>query len=276
MLNLQVAGRGGIPSSGATAVTMNVTVVGPSAPSYLTAWPSGDNRPTASNLNYEAGSVVPNLVVVKVGPDGRVSLYNDAGTTHVLADVVGWYSESDGAGSVYGTLSPSRILDTRFGEGAPEAVGAGATLSLQVTGRGGVPATGVSAVAMNVTAVGPTEESYLTAWPAGLSRPTASNLNYRPGDVVPNLVVVKVGAGGVVNLFNATGLTHVIADVVGWFDQPPVPEGSREVTAHDSLRAEQRCGASRQQGDDDLHQRKPPSGPHLHLTIDRRGQGSRT
>ena len=116
-------------------------------------------------------------------------------------------------------LTPSRILDTRTGNGAPAAmVGPGATVGLQVTGRGGVPASGVSAVAMNVTVTNPTATSWLTAWPAGEALPLASNLNYTPGQTVPNLVVVKVGADGVVNLRNAEGQVHVLADVVGWFD----------------------------------------------------------
>ena len=221
-VDLQVTGLGGVPGSGVSAVTMNVTVVGPSAPSYLTAWPTGEARPTASNLNYVTGDVVPNLVIVKVGAGGKVSLYNDAGRTHVLADVVGWYSAPGGAGASYEPLTPSRILDTRTGTGAPAVpVGAGVRLDLQVSGRGGVPASGASAVALNITAVGPSAESYLTAWPTGESQPTASNLNYRAGAVVPNLVVVKVGTGGAVSLFNDAGQTHVLADVVGWFGVPP-------------------------------------------------------
>ena len=70
---------------------------------------------------------------------------------------------------------------------------------------------------LNVTATEPTALSFLTAWPAGEARPLASNLNYGPGQTVPNLVVVKVGAGGVVNLYNSSGSTHVVADLAGWY-----------------------------------------------------------
>jgi hypothetical protein len=217
-LGLQVAGKGGLPISGVSAVVMNVTVTEPSASSYLTAWPAGTTRPTASNLNYVAGQTVPNLVVVKVGDDGRVNLYNASGSTHVVADVVGWYSDGSTAGARYQALSPARILDTRTGTGAPAAkVGPNQAVALQVTGKGGVPPSGVSAVVMNVTVTQPSASSYLTAWRAGASRPTASNLNYVAGQTVPNLVVVKVGTGGQVNLYNAFGSTHVVADVVGWY-----------------------------------------------------------
>lgn len=234
-INLAVTNRGGVPASGVSAVAINVTAVGPTAASYLTAWPTGETMPTASNLNYVAGDVVPNLVIVKVGTGGSVSLFNAAGSVHILADVVGWYSTPAGTGSAYTPLNPARILDTRFGNGAPAApVGSGQTIDLDVLNRGNVPSAGVSAVVLNVTAVGPSAASYLTAWPTGETMPTASNLNYTTGQVVPNLVVVKVGAGGKVSLFNAAGTVHVLADVVGWFGQPPAPvEVDRAIAAGD-------------------------------------------
>jgi hypothetical protein len=50
------------------------------------------SRPLASNLNYAAGQTAPNLVVVKVGPGGKVSLYNYSGSAHLVVDVAGWFS----------------------------------------------------------------------------------------------------------------------------------------------------------------------------------------
>jgi len=51
----------------------------------------------------------------------------------------------------------SIVLDTRLGVGAPYApVAAEGTVHLQATGRGGVPASGVAAVALNVSAMDPT------------------------------------------------------------------------------------------------------------------------
>ncbi|MBW3547057.1 MAG: hypothetical protein KY452_02835 [Actinobacteria bacterium] len=229
-ISLQVTGRGGVPASGVTSVVINVTVTEPTRPSFLTAWPAGQTRPTASNLNYTAGQTVPNLAVVKVGTGGRVNLFNFSGGAHVVADVVGWYSNDTVAtsGARYEPLSPARILDTREGNGAPRRmVGPGGTVSLQVTDRGGVPASGVSAVVMNVTVTQPTASSVLTAWPSGETQPNASNLNYTAGQTVPNLVVVKVGAEGKVNLRNLSGYTHVVADVVGWYSDTSATSGAR-------------------------------------------------
>jgi outer membrane protein assembly factor BamB len=218
-LSLQVAGQGGVPLAGASAVALNVTVTGPSAESFLTAWPAGVTRPLASNLNYVPGQTVPNLVIVRVGDGGRVNLYNNLGATDVVVDVAGWFDLGDpGPGPRYVARTPARILDTRSGLGAPAAkVGPGGVLSLQVTGRGGLPATGVSAVVLNVTVTGPTAQSFLTAWPTGRSRPLASNLNYLPGQTVPNMAIVQVGEGGRVDLFNYLGATDIVVDVAGWY-----------------------------------------------------------
>ena len=118
----------------------------------------------------------------------------------------------------YHALSPARILDTRAGTGGfAVPVGPGATISPAVTGVGGVPATGVAAVVLNVTATEPTAVSFLTIYPNGAPRPLASSLNVVPNQTVPNLVIAKVGADGRVNVYNHAGSGHVIFDVVGWF-----------------------------------------------------------
>jgi hypothetical protein len=75
------------------AVVLNVTVTNTTAASFLTVYPSdATTPPTASDLNWIATLTVPNLVVVKLGADGRIALYNLAGSTDVIADVVGWYN----------------------------------------------------------------------------------------------------------------------------------------------------------------------------------------
>jgi len=218
-IDLQVTGRGGVPADGVSAVVLNTTVVDPASGGYLTVWPTGDTRPLASNLNFSGMQTVANLVVVKVGTGGKVSLYNAGGATHLVADVAGWYGASGAtAGSLYHALDPMRILDTRVGQGATTgAVPAGATLDLQVTGQGGVPANATSVV-LNVTAAdSPGPDSYLTVYPTGTARPLASNLNFVAGQTIPNLVIAKIGAGGKVTIYNNLGSTVVVADVQGWF-----------------------------------------------------------
>jgi hypothetical protein len=79
------------PVSGVSAIVINVTVTNPTAPSYLTLWPDGTTRPLASDLNFVAGQTVPNLVVVKLGAPATFDVYNAAGSTDVVIDLVGYY-----------------------------------------------------------------------------------------------------------------------------------------------------------------------------------------
>jgi len=91
-IQLLVAGVNGVPPA-ISAVVLNVTVTGHSGPeSYLTAYPADGGRPLSSNLNFVAGQTRANLVTVRVGSDGKVALYNNAGQVHVVADVQGWFS----------------------------------------------------------------------------------------------------------------------------------------------------------------------------------------
>ena len=216
--DLVVTGKAGIPSTGVSSVVLNVTVTGGTSTSHLTVFPTGQSRPLASNLNWPAGDTRPNLVTVKVGTGGKVSIFNNTGNVNVIADVVGWYDDGGSAtGDVFTPLTPARILDSRDGIGGfniPWA--AGTTRDVVVRPAGGVPV-GATAVVLNVTVVNGTKDSHLTVWPAGQAKPVASNLNWPAGAVRPNLVVVPVGAGGKVSLFNNAGTVDVLADVVGYF-----------------------------------------------------------
>ncbi len=88
---LLIRGRGGVPSGGVGSVAINVTAVGPTAVSYLTVWPSDRVQPNASNLNLSRGVTIANMVIVPLAADGSISIFNAAGTTDVLVDVLGWF-----------------------------------------------------------------------------------------------------------------------------------------------------------------------------------------
>ncbi|MBJ7609341.1 MAG: Ig-like domain repeat protein [Candidatus Dormibacteraeota bacterium] len=223
---LQVAGKGGVPASGVSAVVLNVTVTGPQADGWITVYASGTTAPTASNLNFVAGQTVPNLVIAPVGSDGKVILANGSGgaggTVQLIADVAGYYLSGTPSGAgAFGSLAPNRVLDTRSNTGANGPVAAHQTVALQVAGRGGVPASGVSAVVLNVTVTGPTSDGWITVYADGTTSPTASNLNFVAGQTVPNLVVAPVGADGKVDLnfgsSSSGGTLQLIADVAGYF-----------------------------------------------------------
>ncbi len=207
-----------------TAVTMNVTVTGAEEAGFLTVWPCDEDQPNASNLNFEAGIDVPNLVTVRLSDIGSVCI-NGSATTHVLGDIAGVYEFGGGVGST--PITPTRILDTRRSFGG-EVIGADGTIALQVAGRGGIPASGVEAVTMNVTATGSQADGYMTVWPCDQPMPNASNLNFRRGVDVPNLVTVKLSGTGTVCFFS-TATTHVIADAAMYFS-PSSTGGFVDVT----------------------------------------------
>lgn len=216
---MKVTGRGGLPASGVGAVALNVTVTEPSEASFLTVWPTGSARPTASNLNFTHADTVANSVLTKVGADGQISIFNNTGATHVVIDVLGWLPIDQ----TYTGITPARLADTRrsptidgqFTNGGP--VGQSQSINIQIQGRGGLPATGVGAVALNVTATRPTAGSFVTVWPTGEERPTASNLNFVAGQTVPNMVIAKIGEDGFVSVYNNTGSVDIVVDVLGWF-----------------------------------------------------------
>ncbi|MCB1249087.1 MAG: M4 family metallopeptidase [Acidimicrobiales bacterium] len=213
-IDLTVTGVGGVPAD-ATAVAVNMTVTNATAASHLTVWPKGVTMPVASNLNFNAGTTIPNMVIVGVGTGGKISIFNNSGQTDVIGDVVGYYKAS---GSAFVPVKPARILDSRFGTGGYNTPwGAAVQRTVTINGQGGVPPAGATAVVLNVTAVGATAPSHVTAWPNGVSMPVASNLNFSTGQTIPNLVVVGIGSGGQIRLFNNAGSVHLIADVVGYF-----------------------------------------------------------
>jgi Fibronectin type III domain len=214
-ITLPVAGDGVVPPSGAAAVVLNVTVTRPSSASYLTVFPTG-NRPLASNLNFTAGQTVPNRVIVPLSSSGSISFYNAYGSVDVIADVSGWLTDASNpsaTGSRFAPVAPARLLDTRIAQ----KLGPNQSMSVAIAGNGPVPNGGVLAVVLNVTVTGPTASSYLTAWPDGDQRPLSSDLNFTAGQTVPNMVVVKVGADGRINVYNAAGSTDVVIDVMGWY-----------------------------------------------------------
>ena len=213
-IDLQVAGVGGVAGS-PEAVALNVTVTGPTAGSFLTVWPSGEPRPFASSVNMVRGQTVPNMVLARVGANGMVSIFNNTGSTDVVVDVMGCFHGA--ASGRYVALSPRRVLDTREGVGAPLAMVGQVPLEVKLAGKGGVPSNGVSGVMINLTAVAPTAQTFITVYPGGSDRPMASNLNVSAGQVIPNMVLARLGPDGTVMMFNNGGVVDLVADVVGYF-----------------------------------------------------------
>jgi len=217
-VTVTVDGKDGIPASNVTAVAVDVTAVSPTAGGSLIAYPAGAARPSITSLTFGKGQTVTTLVIVR--PDSqKISLYNaSSGTLDALADVVGYYTAST-TGATLTTVGPTPILDTRSGLGAKQAkVAAHGTVTLTVDGAGGVPATGVKAVALNVAAISPAAGGSLTIFQNGISRPLTTALSFAAKDTIYGLVVVPVGSGGKIQIYNASGGSlDLTAGVVGYY-----------------------------------------------------------
>jgi hypothetical protein len=215
-----VTGVGNVPSSGVSAVVLNVTAVDGTHGGFLTVYPAGATLPASSSVNFSLGAAVPNRVVVPVGTNGQVAIYNAFGTTDVIVDVNGYYAST---GASFTPSAPVRICDTRPTSlsGLTDActghtVGPAGSLTIPVAGVGGVPSS-ATGVVVNLTVTGTTAGSFLAAYPAGGSVPSSSDLNWHAGETVANMVVVKLGSSGEIDVFNNAGSVNVIVDVVGWF-----------------------------------------------------------
>lgn len=224
-IDLQLSGVVGVPAD-ALAIVMNVTATGPTAGTYIQVYPTPSDSavPGVSNLNVRAGQTIANLATVRIGHGGQVRLRNFAGSVDLVADVAGYFS-TDLAGSTYTPVNPVRLLDTRTGLGSADGAGPegpGGLIDLQFTGQAGMP-TNATAAVFNLTGVTPTAATYLQAYPtpdSGFPIPGVSNVNLVPAQVLPNLAVVAIGAGGRIRLRNAAGAVHVVADLAGYYTNP--------------------------------------------------------
>lgn len=248
-VDLQVTGRGGVPSSGVGSVVLNVTVVGPTAGSFLTLYPAGQSRPTASSINFAKSWLGSNSVTVKLGPGGKVSVYNHAGSTDVVVDVAGvWAGDnslsSRGQGGQYQWIKPYRLYDTRE-DGAPLP----ATYYMRSWLSFGTVNANIKALVVNITAVSPRKAGYLTAWTGQGDVPTASTVNYPAGKVVPNLAIVETvectecgGKRAPQFAIYTSQTTHLVVDVVGVIDDGTVADGLRFTPRTPTRIADSRIG----------------------------------
>ncbi len=210
-VDLTVAGHGGVPAD-AKAVALNITASGSTATTYVQAWPAGQAQPSSSVLNSDPSrSASAAGVMIGIGGEGKVSLYNNAGSTHLIVDVAGYYTT--GAGAAFGALPAAfRAYDTRTSGGRMVN---GERRTVTVAGQGGVPS-GATAVVLNVTSVVSAGNGYVSVVPSGAAAGATSSVNHLPGQDVANRTTVSL-SGGKVDVLLAGASADVVLDVVGWF-----------------------------------------------------------
>lgn len=215
-VTVQTAARTQVAPGRMAAAVVNVTATGGTAPiTYLAAHPGPGLPAGTSNLNPTRLETIPTAVIVPVQADGSFRLFNAEGSIDVVVDFVGWF---DGGGEAEGTrfhpVDPSRMLDTRVPEPGTRLT-AGQTIVTTLAGVAPIPAA-AKAAAINVTVDQAASDGFIAVQPAG-NAPAGSTQNLAFGLTRANLVLSKLNGSGQVSVFNATGSTHVVYDVSGWF-----------------------------------------------------------
>ncbi len=224
-VSVPVLHRAGVPASGVTAVAVHVTVTRAIAPGNVTVYPAGGARPATSTVNFTAGQDASNTALVPVGTGGEITLgLNSTGSAQLVLDITGYIKTGDAGVDIsqdpglFVPVDPLRLIDTRRAGSGFRIPPLGA-LSIVVKG---LPAS-VSGFAVNVTATRADAAGNLRVGPLAAGSPQTSNVNFRPGQDVADLVVSRD-----LTIFNnSLGSTDVVVDLEGYFTG-----GDLSITGH--------------------------------------------
>ena len=218
-VDLKVAGTGSVPAD-ASAVVLNVAGTSVAGRLFVSVYPSPDagypdESPGTSNLNLYPGRDQSNLVTVKVGDGGRIRFWVNTSSTHLVADLAGYYSATGDNGFV--PVTPVRMADTRTSSHLPGILRAGVPVDLELwRAPFGTDAT---AVVLNIAGVGPRSQTHVRAFPTTVpaTLPLISTINLAAGRDESNLAIVRVGDRGRITLYAHSSDTHLVVDAFGYF-----------------------------------------------------------
>jgi hypothetical protein len=213
----------------ATAVVINLTAVNPTVEGHIKIYPGNVAAPNVSNINFAPNSgAIANQAIVQLNPSGapdtklRASFATVAGTTDVIIDVNGYFAPT---GARFHALPLCRLLDTRAYPTNKALLmppnytklTAGQTITFSVQGCA-IPSDAV-AVFANLMAVNASGEGFFTIYPADVTRPTVSALNFQNGhNAIPNAVIVPLAAGtGELKLYSGASGAHAVLNITGYF-----------------------------------------------------------
>ena len=201
----------GIPSD-TTAVVVNVTAVAPRSAGYFSLTPCGvPDDARSSSLNFAAGRNIANSVIVPVSADGDICLFSSV-SAHALLDLTGWIGAS-GELSL-DRLGSARIVDTRDGTGISRRLPAGVRTPISLASI--LQSDTIDAVALNVTAIRPSANGFLSIDDCSPGKQPTSSLNFAAGEVRGNNGVFALGSGQQLCITSSSE-THLTIDVTGDF-----------------------------------------------------------
>lgn len=210
-----VLGVGGIPTSGVGAVLARVAVLGPTEATWLELWPDGTTRPTVTMLSAGVGEAISNSAVVKVGDNGKISVYNNGGKVDIVVEVQGYFKSAQGTtGGGFVPVAHTRLIDTRYGTGTSTGkIAAGGSRTVQITGSL-IPA-GSAAALVNVATPGATAAGWLAVAPTGGT--ARSLMNYVTGTTQSG-AAFTLPASGQVTIYNkGSAAVDVMVNVEGYY-----------------------------------------------------------
>ncbi len=211
-----VAGVNGVPAN-AAAVAVSLVATGASQPGNLLTYPAGEARPTASNLNYDAGQTYSTGAIVPLGAGGAFDVYT-LNPVDFVVDVTGAFVPATTASAGrFVPVAPSRRLDTRTSGWLDP--GETATVNL----GNGVP-TDATAAIVTLTSTAPNSPGYFTAWASG-AVPQTSSLNVSDfGSTRATTTIIPI-ANRSLRVASSNG-GHLIVDLIGYFTGPSAPSNA--------------------------------------------------
>ena len=216
-LRIPITGQDGIPASGVTAISANLTVTDTVAPpngGYIRVRPCGFERGEVSNLNFSTGETVANALISTVGPRGAICI-TVRGTAHILIDINGWIGDHDGIS----TVTPTRLIDTRLTIGTVGSADGSASIVMLDLGASAAIPHGATAAIVNLTVTDtstPSTGGFASAHPCGTPA-TGSNLNFTNSDQVAVTLFAPLTTDGITCL-TVVGQTALVIDLAGYVD----------------------------------------------------------
>lgn len=227
-VSFPVLGKGGVPASGVSGVLVDITAVSPTATTFLWIGPS-ESTYTAVNSNVNivsASSPISNSAVSAIGSDGKLKVYNHAGSAHIVVDVQGYYTSSTAASGPGGfvPVSPAkRIVDTRDGTGLAKAatIAAGGSLTVDMSVGGVIPSGSPSAY-FDAIVTGSTDAGYLAEYPAGGNAAAATSVfDFLTGTTASG-ATAKLGTNnGVVFVNHSSAAINLVIAAEGYTSPTP-------------------------------------------------------
>lgn len=216
-LRIPILGESGVPVTGVSAVSLNITAFDANALGFITVWPCGSTQPSTATVYFSGPQAVTGEVLAAIDTTGKVCIASST-PAHISVDVNGYFTAG------FRLTSLQRVVDTR----ANSSQGLREVSKVKLTSKvplrvkmtdlavAGVPATGVGAVVLNITAMNAVSNGYITAYNCG-KRPKVWNLSFSQDIPASTMAIVPVKASTGEICIYSSGETDVLVDVMGWF-----------------------------------------------------------